>query len=29
MEGVYIILLGLLIVAIFGAVVAYREDHSK
>lgn len=29
MIGGYIILVGLLVIALFGLIIAYREDHSK
>ncbi len=29
MNGAYIILLGLVLVAVFAFIVAYREDHPK
>lgn len=29
MTGGYIILAGLLIIALFGLIVAYREDHPQ
>jgi hypothetical protein len=29
MSGFYIILVGLVLIALFGFIVAYREDHPK
>lgn len=29
MDGVYFILIALVIAAIFGLIVSYREDHPK
>ena len=29
MTGFYIILVGLVLVALFGFIVAYKEDHPK
>ena len=29
MVGVYIILLGLILIALWGLIVAYKEDHPR